>query len=81
MRFDTFSFSSEHVHTLKTKGFNAVFDESLQRIADMKMYEEFTAKGWTQHIARETKDTLVPEIIRVVMLGWYAAVIESEDGA
>jgi hypothetical protein len=78
MRFDTLSFSKELVSSLRDQGFDALFDDSLRRIAAMEMYEEFAGKGWTRHLAKETKDILVPEIIRVVMLGWLSAVIESE---
>lgn len=78
MRFDTLSFSKELVASLRTQGFDAMFDESLARIASMEMYEEFAKKGWTRHLARETKDVLVPEIIRAVMLGWLAAILKAE---
>jgi len=79
MRFDTLSFSKELVSQLRSEGFDTLFDESLRRISAMEMYEEFAAKGWTRHLARETKDILVPEIIRVVMLGWLSAVLASEE--
>lgn len=78
MRFDTFSFSDELVQSLKDEGFDSLFQKSLTRIAEMKMYEEFSAKGWNRHLARETKDVLVPEIVRVVMLGWLSAMLKAE---
>ena len=81
MKFDTLSFSKELTDMLRMRGFDALFDESLQRIAAMGMYEEFSQKGWTRHLASETKNTLVPEIIRVVMLGWLAAIQLSQDAA
>lgn len=81
MRFDTLSFSSELVAQLQSEGFDALFDESLKRIAAMEMYEEFAGKGWTRHLAKETKDILVPEIIRVVMLGWLSAVLQGKEAA
>ena len=79
MRFDTLSFSDELIGLLEAEGFGELFDASLKRIADMGMYEEFTTKGWTRHLARETKDVLVPEIVRTVMLGWLAAVVSAEE--
>lgn len=81
MRFDTFSFSQELTDALKERGFEELFDQALARISAMQMYEEFTLKGWTRHLARETKDVLVPEIIRVVMLGWLDAVYKAEEPA
>ncbi|MGB3945903.1 MAG: hypothetical protein WBK76_03640 [Candidatus Saccharimonadales bacterium] len=79
MKFDTLSFSDELIAGLKQKGFESLFNDALARISRMEMYEEFTKKGWTRHLARETKDVLVPEIIRVVMAGWLVAIIESES--
>ena len=79
MRFDTMSFTDELVTSLKEFGFETLFDQSLQRIAAMNMYEEFSQKGWTRHLARETKDVLVPEIVRVVMLGWLSAVLDIDE--
>lgn len=78
MRFDTLSFSKQLVESLQAEGFDALFDQSLQRISSMNMYEEFAAKGWTRHLARETKDVLVPEITRAVMLGWLNAIVAAE---
>ena len=56
---------------LKSDGFEVLFMESLNKIYDMKMYSEFGRKGWTRHLASETRKILVPEIIRVVTLAWY----------
>lgn len=81
MRFDTVSFSHELITSLETHGFDELFDQALARIAGMGMYEEFSTKGWTRHLARETKDVLVPEIVRVVMLGWLDAIRSAEGQA
>ena len=79
MRFDRFSFSDDIVRDLREHGFAHMFDRSLAHIAALDMYEEFAEKGWTRHLAKQTKDVLVPEIIRCVMLGWLAALYESEQ--
>ncbi len=81
MKFDTLSFTQELQSELKRDGFDAMFKASVQRVADMEMYEEFALKGWTRHLAGETKNVLVPEIIRMVMLGWMTAILELEDQA
>lgn len=72
-RFDD-PVSDEDLKQLAEQGYEAVFKEALQGIAEMKMYEEFTRVGWNRHLARETKDVLIPEIVKAVMLGWYEAV-------
>lgn len=77
-RFDYCMPSEEDLERVQSEPFDALFNEALQRIAAMKMYEEFARAGWTRRLARETKDTLVPTIIRTVMLGWYCAVKKAE---
>ena len=41
------------------------------------MYNRFAKLGWTHKLARETKSILVPEIIRMVTLAWYKAVLQA----
>ena len=54
-----------------TRGVVAVFDDSLARIDELKLYEEFSKNGWTRRLAQDTKNILVPEIIQTVCLAWY----------
>lgn len=74
---DVFPTEAEYERT-KDKNFSIVFEEALERIARMDMYKEFSKTGWTRHLAGETREVLIPEIIKTVMLGWYKAVTESK---
>ncbi len=65
------------IQNLEEYGFEAVFMKAMHTINDMKMFEEFGAKGWTHSLANETRKVLIPEIIKVVCLAWYNAVTES----
>jgi hypothetical protein len=40
----------------------------------MGMYDQFLDKGWTTRLARQTKNTLMPEIIHTVLMAWYYCV-------
>lgn len=73
VRFDDIMLNEARLKALQTNDYEHIFRAVLSEIADMKMYEEFTAKGWTRHLAKETRDTLIPLIIEAVMLGWLAA--------
>lgn len=64
---------------LKQVGFDALFLESVNKIYDMKMYDEFGKKGWTRPLANKTKKILIPEMIRVVALSWYQAANMAEE--
>lgn len=75
LRFDGTEPTSEAYKRIENDGFEEVFFEALRHIADLKMYEEFSRAGWTRQFARETRDVLIPDIIKVVTLGWYQAII------
>lgn len=79
LRFDECAPTDEEYAQLATKGFEAVFFEVLHEVSEMKMYEEFARAGWTRRLARETKDVLVPNIIKTVILAWYQAVLSAEN--
>ncbi len=71
--------SGNDVIRLKQEGFMALFDEALQRIITLQLYEEFSRAGWTRRLARETREHLVPEIIRIVTLAWYDCAIAANE--
>lgn len=76
MKFDSFSFH-DLARQYHDHGFDTMYKRSLADISGMGMYDEFLRSGWTRHLAKETKDVLVPEIINMVMLGWYGAMQEA----
>ena len=63
---------------LRRKGFETLFYESLNKIYAMDMYSEFGKKGWTHDLANQTKQVLIPEIVKAVGLAWYQAIIYAE---
>lgn len=77
-KLDTFKVTNDDFEQLKEQGFEAMFRAALNDITRLKMYEEFSRLGWTRRLARETRGVLIPDIIRTVCLGWYAAVIEAD---
>jgi len=75
---DTFKFcgpSMIDINYLKANGFEAQFIQSLRKIYEIKMYEEFCEKGWTRRLAVKTRKVLIPEIIKVVTLAWYQSIL------
>lgn len=72
-------FNGDDVIALKEHGFRPLYIDILADIHSMDMYDEFHKKGWTRHLARETKQELVPFIIKAVCLGWYAAILRSSQ--
>ncbi|RYF29586.1 MAG: hypothetical protein EOO17_00790 [Chloroflexi bacterium] len=63
---------------VKEEGFLVLFDEAVQRIAALELYEEFHRFGWTRRLARDTKTLLLPEIMRMVCLAWYDSAMQAK---
>ncbi len=57
--------------------FDKEFQEALERVQKYRMFDRFREEGWTTDLALETRDVLIPEIVRTVALGWYSAVEEA----
>lgn len=53
--------------------FEKAFYQSLERVAKLKMYDRFLEYGWTTELAVETREVLVPEIVRAITLAWASA--------
>lgn len=54
-----------------------VLKDSLSRMDVPGMYARFRNEGWTTELALETKNTLLPEIVRAIALIWYSAAEEA----
>jgi hypothetical protein len=78
LRFEGAEPTREEYARMEQEPFETYFFEVLQEINEMKMYEEFARGGWTRLLARETRDVLVPLIIRAVMLAWYQAILKAK---
>lgn len=64
-------------HRVEKEGVLPLFDEAVNRIVDLGLYEEFYKAGWTRRLARDTKNILIPEIIGIVTLAWYYCAVEA----
>lgn len=71
--------SSNDLVRVKNDGVEPLFEEALHRIAGMELYEEFSRSGWTRRLAHDTKQLLIPEIVRIVTLAWYESALAAGD--
>lgn len=55
------------------------FYEALQKIFLLDMYRRFRKKGWTTDLAMETKNILIPEIIKTVEIAWMSALPDPKN--
>lgn len=49
------------------------FYNSFEKVAALNMYDKFRHNGWTTDLAFETRDILLPEIIKAIALCWLAS--------
>jgi hypothetical protein len=79
--FKDLRFDESYITKLEKIGFKAIYLESLQKIADLHMFEHLTKSDWTGTLAKQTKEVLVPEMIQMVTLAWYQAVTNANKQA
>ncbi len=70
----TMSLSTQDLQELDTE---QMFLAALERVRQLHIYDRFLESGWTTELAAETKDVLLPEIVRTITLGWYSAAAEA----
>lgn len=54
-----------------------IFYNSLDFIQRLNIYERFRSDGWTTELALETKNILLPTIIRTIVQGWHSAIVDA----
>lgn len=70
----TISLSAQDLQELNTE---QMFLAALERVRQLHIYDRFLENGWTTELAAETKEVLLPEIVRTITLGWYSAAAEA----
>ena len=49
------------------------FYKSLKKVDDLKMYDRFRKQGWNAELALESKEILLPEIVKMTAIGWLSS--------
>ena len=78
MRFHLCSPTDFDVKTLHEIGIVEYFKRASREVAMLNMYENYYKTGWTSKLARQTRDELVPILIKTVTLAWYSALRDSK---
>lgn len=79
LKFENSGPNEGDIARLKDIGFESMFIEALQSIASMEMYDRFCRQGWTKSLAEETREILIPIIIKMVCLAWIEASTDAES--
>lgn len=73
--YERVSVSKNDITELKLLGYEAVFKKILQQVVALGTYDTYTEHGWNRSLARTIKHSLLPLIVKAVMLGWYQSVV------
>ena len=73
MRFNDQLPNANLLVRVKREGIEPIFREAVATVYGLGMYDEFHRKGWTRHLARQTRQVLAPLIVNTVLLAWYLA--------
>ena len=76
-RFTSVGPSHEWLGKAQSQDLSVVFLGAVQQVYALDMYHEFWSQGWSTKLAKQTREQLIPEIIRVVTYFWYAAYREA----
>ncbi len=76
--FNDLKFDRRYLTKLDKLGFETIYLDSIQKINDLNMFGQLTKSDWTGVLAKQTRQILVPEMIRMVILAWYQAVMMAE---
>lgn len=72
LRFKRVALSKHDIELLRAADdFEPFFMDAVQRVHQHKIYDRFLQRGWTESLARETKNFLLPEMIHAVLMAWY----------
>lgn len=63
---------------LRTQGIERWFRSVAQEVANLRLYEDFYATGWTVGLSRRVRRQLAPLLVRAVATAWQAA-LEGAD--
>lgn len=72
-RFTNTALDPQWLKEADTKPLEEVFMEAVHRVYELDMYQAFWKQGWTAKLARQSREQLLPEIIRIVTYAWYSA--------
>lgn len=65
---------------VRSEGFVPMYREAIQHVYGLRMYERFQKRGWTRLLAKQTREDLVPLIVKAVTLAWYSAAYKAYGG-
>lgn len=76
-RFTKSTPSDEWLKNADQHGVDGAFLACVEHIFSLDMYHVFWKQGWTARLAKQSREDLIPEIVRMVTYAWYSAYREA----
>ena len=70
--------SHDDINRLQEIGIAQYFANTAREIAVLDMYTRYYRRGWTTKLTLQTRNILMPAIIKTVTLAWYSALIDAK---
>lgn len=80
LRFDGIVPSKSEFDRLKTEGFEQIYRDAIAGVVTLDLYTKYKKRGWTRSVASMVRNSLMPIIIRMVILAWYDSYNRSKEG-
>ncbi len=77
MRLNNALPSNYDIEQLMSVGLRKYFHMQAREVGALGMFDMFCTVGWTPKLARTVRRELVPRMVKVVVLAWYAAALDS----
>ncbi len=76
--FRDIGITEKDLKDVEQKGIEPIFRQAMKDIVQLDVYNKFTRQGWTHVLATESREVLVPRIMKTVFLAWYGASKEAQ---
>ena len=63
---------------VKSGRFISLYSDAVKKINSLRMFERYEKSSWTTDLATDVRETLIPEIVRMITLAWLAAVYKGK---
>jgi hypothetical protein len=75
--FKKLSVTKRDINKLNKVGYEKLYLETLDKVNKLGMYDTLGVNGWTKKLADQTKNVLIPIMVKMVVLAWYDACVKS----
>jgi hypothetical protein len=72
--FPTVDITVEEIKKAKSGHFLEMYWKSVKHVDSLQMFERYEKDSWTPDLADDVREKLIPEVIRMVILAWIAAI-------